>query len=70
MKLKWCNAALLLLALLAMGSCLSPRKQMIFKGMEYDTRYKAVPPEELRITRSAGKEPSISPNWENVWWRA
>ena len=51
MKLKWCNAALLLLALLAMGSCLSPRKQMIFKGMEYDTRYKAVPPEELRIQK-------------------
>ena len=51
MKLKWCNAALLLLALLAMGSCLSPRKQMIFKGMEYDTRYKAVPPEELIIQK-------------------
>ena len=51
MKLKWCNAALLLLALLAMGSCLSPRKQMIFKGMEYDTRYKAVPREELRIQK-------------------
>ena len=51
MKLKWCNAALLLLALLAMGSCLSPKKQQIFRGMEYDTRYKAVPPEELIIQK-------------------
>ena len=51
MKLKWCNALLLLVALLSLGSCLSPAKQAIFRGMEYDTRYKAVPPEELIIQK-------------------
>lgn len=51
MKLKWSNAALLLLALLSLGSCISPKKQEIFRGMEYDTRYKAVPPEELIIQK-------------------
>ena len=40
-----------LFVLLLVTGCLSPRKQMIFKGMEYDTRYKAVPPEELRIQK-------------------
>ena len=51
MKHKWIKAAMVLLAAMSLTSCLTPRKQMIFKGMEYDTRYKAVPPEELRIQK-------------------
>ena len=51
MKHKWNKALPLLLVLLSLTACVSPRKQMIFRGMEYDTRYKAVPPEELRIQK-------------------
>ena len=51
MKHNWFKTALVLLVALSLTSCLTPRKQMIFKGMEYETRYKAVPPEELRIQK-------------------
>jgi len=51
MKHKWNRFLPALFVLLLVTGCLSPRKQMIFKGMEYDTRYKAVPPEELRIQK-------------------
>lgn len=51
MKHKWNRLLPALFVLLLVTGCLSPRKQMIFKGMEYDARYKAVPPEELRIQK-------------------
>lgn len=43
--IKW----LLLAALLQLAGCVTPRKMALFQGMEYDVRYEATPPEEIKL---------------------
>ena len=48
---KFCrnSGSLLLLGLLLLSGCISPKNLEIFRGMEYDTRYEATLPEDLKL---------------------
>ena len=49
--MKGVNQGIMALAFVMLASCITPQKQMIFKGMEYDQRYSMTLPEEVRIQK-------------------
>ena len=45
----WIRTGVIILAAVLMAGCISPKKMEIFRGMEYDVRYEATPPEDLQL---------------------